>query len=377
MMRKNKIAMVVTTVGSGSFLAGYCGQAEREGVKDRLKIIVIPDKNSPKTLYEKCASFAASGFDITCPEIPQQDDYLRRFGGLVRRIPYNSDNRRNVGFLMALDWGCDAMVSLDDDNYCPEAKNVFADYALVCGDETESLTVRSDNGWFNACGMLEVEPDYPVFPRGFPYNKREKTALKFKKEKVRIRLNAGLWLEEPDMDAISWLAVPVKVKSFDGRPLVLAEDTWAPVNSQNTSLHRDLIANYYFVRMGNTIAGMSIDRYGDIFSGYFCQACARHLGQRIRVGTPVSIHRRNSHDYVRDLARELACVWILEDLTGWLREVKLEGNSNEEAYLSLADALDSQVGKFKGLIWKRETRDFFRQTTRCMRQWVSACRKIG
>lgn len=34
-------------------------------------------------------------------------------------------------------------------------------------------------------------------------------------------------------------------------------------------------------------AGAPIDRLDDIFSGYLCQACVRHLGDRIRVGTPI------------------------------------------------------------------------------------------
>ncbi|MDW8235612.1 MAG: hypothetical protein RMK98_03180 [Bacteroidia bacterium] len=44
----------------------------------------------------------------------------------------------------------------------------------------------------------------------------------------------------------------------------------------------------------------AIDRYGDIFSGYFVQACAKHLDGAIRVRTPVAHHRRNAPDYLRD-----------------------------------------------------------------------------
>jgi hypothetical protein len=40
--------------------------------------------------------------------------------------------------------------------------------------------------------------------------------------------------------------------------------------------------------------GIPIDRDGDIFSGYFVQTCARHLGYSIRVGTPLSNHKKYS-----------------------------------------------------------------------------------
>ena len=115
---------------------------------------------------------------------------------------------------------------------------------------------------------------------------------------------------------------------------------------------------------------MRIDRYGDIFSGYFSQACARSLGHGVRVGTPVATHARNSHNYLRDAAQEHACICLLEDLLPWLRERQLAGNTYAETYLSLSDALEEASGKFKGFIWTEETRQFFSATTRTMREWV-------
>lgn len=38
--------------------------------------------------------------------------------------------------------------------------------------------------------------------------------------------------------------------------------------------------------MGYRHNGQVIDRYADIFSGYFVQACAKHLGHAVRFGTP-------------------------------------------------------------------------------------------
>jgi len=122
---------------------------------------------------------------------------------------------------------------------------------------------------------------------------------------------------------------------------------------------------------------MAIDRYGDIFSGFFVQACMHHLGQRIRVGTPLVDHRRNSHNYLRDAAAELACIMVLENLTEWLPEVKLSGSTYTEAYLSLAEAMDEQVERFDGSVWTDPTRAYFHQVTYCMRHWVRACRQIA
>jgi chorismate mutase len=158
---------------------------------------------------------------------------------------------------------------------------------------------------------------------------------------------------------------------------LLAHDTWSPINTQNTALHRDVISSFYFIRMGFTIAGMPIDRYGDIFSGYFCQACVRHIGHRIRVGTPVALHKRNSHNYLRDLTQELACIWLLEDLTSWLRKLKLSGSSYPDAYWSLSEALEDQVERFSGPVWTDQARAYFHQMAYCMRQWATVCKTLG
>ena len=71
-------------------------------------------------------------------------------------------------------------------------------------------------------------------------------------------------------------------------------DTWTPVNTQNTALHRDAIPAYYYVRMGFPVKGMVIDRFGDIWSDYFLQRCAQQAGEVVRVGPPVADHRRTT-----------------------------------------------------------------------------------
>ncbi len=378
LLSKLQICLVVTSITRGDILDGYCAQAQAEGLGDQLTIIMIPDRKSPAQLFEKCEYLAKLGFHVRCPSLQEQETFLEKLNYPTELIPYDSDNRRNIGYLMARELGCDVLVSLDDDNYCSGQDGIFRDYALVCQNDILLPAVHSSNGWFNVCDMLEIEPNYQVYPRGFPYHKRHQQAeVTFVEESGPIRLNAGLWLGEPDLDAITWLAAPVRAKSFRGQPVLLGQDIWSPINTQNTSLNRDLIVAYYFVRMGYPVAGMHIDRYGDIFSGYFCQACVRHLGHRIRVGTPIALHRRNGHNYLRDLTHELACIWVLEDLSEWLREVKLEGRTYAEAYLSLAAALDHQVERFRGFIWTDATRGYFHQMTYCMRQWVAACQRIG
>ena len=371
MNNKLKAGLVLTTVNDPQLLDDYYENFRKFGHLDQVIVFVIPDRKTPGHAYERCKSLKRKGLNIHCPTLKEQEEFLSKLGNFGKLIPYDSDNRRNIGFLMALQAGVDFLISIDDDNYCKADEDFFAEHSIVVSDEQPFETVHSSSGWFNIIELLETEPDYPVYPRGFPYHSRHKDSkITYTKERGLIRMNAGLWLQEPDMDGMTWLVAPVKAKSFCGKSVVLGQHTWTPLNTQNTALHRDVIASYYFIRMGYPLAGIPIDRYGDIFSGYFSQAVMRHMGHRIRIGTPVAEHRRNTHNYLKDAYTEFACIWVLEDLTKWLREVKLEGNTYEEAYISLSYALEDAVEGFSGFIWTNATRGYFHQIAYCMREWV-------
>lgn len=372
-MSSAQISLVVTTIYDGAVLESYCRQAELEEVKEELIIIVIPDRKSPVELFRKCAELGERGFKLLCPTISEQNRFLKKLGFPINLIPYDSDNRRNIGYLMALKEAGETIISIDDDNYCMGAENTFRDYAIVTEDEITLRAHYTENGWINFIESLEINPDVDVYPRGYPYNKRRKGYGHFAvEETVPVRLNVGLWVGEPDLDAMTWLVSPVQVKTFMARSFLLGKDMWSPINTQNTSLHRDLMVSYYYVKMG---AG--IDRFGDIFSGYFCQKCMQHMGDRVRVGTPIAVHDRNRHNYLDDLAKEIKGVLILEDLVEWLREIKLNGTTYGETYLCLADKLDIQIPQFEGFVWTKGIERYFKQVTNCMREWVKICQLIG
>jgi hypothetical protein len=134
---------------------------------------------------------------------------------------------------------------------------------------------------------------------------------------------------------------------------------------------------YYYVRMGFPIEGLTIDRYGDILSGYFVQKCVQHLGQGIRIGDPICHHRRTPHNLFKDLYNEFAGMVIMEELPTWLRELKLSGTTYLEAYACLADELDHAVPRFEGFVFDQGGRDFLRATAAHMRTWINIVRSLG
>jgi hypothetical protein len=373
-----KAAMVLTTIADPALLEDYHASFLTHHHLEQIRIIVIPDRKTPPAIFERCVSLAKRGLSVACPSLQEQDSFLRKIGFAPELIPYDSDNRRNVGYLMALEESVDFLISIDDDNFSPSQEDFFGEHSVVCDDEKNTCVAETSGGWFNICSLMTVEPEFPVYPRGFPYYARHRRQeIREYPRDVIIRINAGLWLQEPDLDAMTWLCTPVRTTSFQGRSVVLGDRTWSPVNTQNTALHRTVIPSYYFLRMGYPLSGMRIDRYGDIFSGYFSQACARSLGHSVRIGTPIATHARNSHNYLRDAGQELACIGLLEDLLPWLQEQQLTGNNYAETYVSLSHALNEAVPHFKGFLWNEEARQFFNSTAHTMREWVKACRRLG
>ena len=373
-----KAALVFTTIFDPVVLESYLQNFQKHGHLDDIQVFVIPDRKTPSEAYERCASIDQQGLKVTCPPLNEQEDFLRYIGLSPHLIPYNSDNRRNVGYLMALESGADFIISIDDDNYCRFDEDFFAEHAVVCEDNVEETIVNSETGWFNICDLLEFDRPGRTYPRGFPYYARHKDDTPaFSTARSEIHMNVGLWLSDPDVDGITWLVAPAHSMAFNGKPVVLGEQTWSPINTQNTALRREVIASYYFVKMEYPLASIPIDRYGDIFSGYFAQSCVRHLGGGVRVGTPIVEHRRNAHNYIKDASKEWACILILEDLLPWLvDEAELGGNSYPEAYTSLIYALEDVVERFDGKIWTDATRGYFHQVAYHMRQWADISKRL-
>lgn len=365
--------LVLTTIFDPVILDAYRRNFERYGHLEELDVIVIPDRKTPAAAFETCSRLARQGLRVVCPALEEQEAFLKQVGLPSGFIPYNLDNRRNVGFLMAWERGSDFLISIDDDNFCSEDEDYFAAHAGVLFGHESHLIAGSDSRFFNICDLLQIAVP-SVYARGYPYFARHPgSAPRTSTGAADIMINAGLWLQDPDVDAITWLGLHPRVTGFKNQSVVLDAATWSPVNSQNTAVRRDVLPAYYFIRMGYPLQGSKVDRYGDIFSGYFSLACAKHLGGSARFGTPVADHRRNSHNYLRDAAAELPAILLLEDILAWLIDVPLSGSTGLETYLSLSHLLEEAVEKFQGQVWNEASRGFVHEMAHLMRVWIAAC----
>jgi hypothetical protein len=370
-------AIVVTTVFEPAFLDGYLEELRAADMEHDTRIVIVPDRKTPASVMRAAAAAKRNGYVVDCPGIEEQDEFLMRLGVSCDFIPYDSDNRRNVGYLMALEQGCEVLVSIDDDNYCRSGSDFVADHQVV-GNPAADSEVCSSDGWFNACSLLASGGDVEVYPRGYPYfARRTQRTVKLSQPEQpgTVAMNAGLWLDDPDVDAVSRLSQGVKISDFRGRSVVLGPRVWSPINTQNTALTREAAMTYYYVRMGYPLKGLTIDRFGDILSGYLAQKCIKHVGDWIRVGSPVVEHRRTPHNLFKDLYHELAGMVLIEDFLPWLFEEPLEGSTYLEAYRSLATRMEDAAERFRGFIWDDGGRDFLRETARSMQMWVTTVQR--
>lgn len=369
------IDVIMTSIGDCvPFFDAYRALIGRWSGDEHVRLIVVPDRKTPSRFFEVCQQARDDGLDVLSPTVPEQDQLLAGLGAPTL-VPYDSDNRRNIGYLLSWMSGGDLLISVDDDNI-PYGDEFFTEHLTVVAGPRPARVVEAASGWWNPCEQLSIDP-MMVYPRGFPYAHRTPTEVDERTRTVDVRINAGLWIGDPDVDAITRIAVAPESVGLRRAEAVLGPGTWAPVNSQNTAVHRDALPAYYFPRMGYRSTGQPIDRYADIFSGYFVQACAKHLGHAIRFGSPLATHDRNVHSLLRDLQQELPAIAMLDDVLTWLQGCKLDGCTYSESYRSLSFQLQDAVESMTGPGWTQELRGFVHQMAHLMRQWLTVLARSG
>jgi hypothetical protein len=373
-----KLGIVVTTIFDGGFVADYFRHFEKLDQLERVNFYVVGDLSTPASCREIVERYRATGLSWHYFGKEEQEDFLRPFPKLAAEIPWRSDNRRNVGFLAAFRDRCDVVVAIDDDNY-PKPQWPFFEGHSTVGRTASLPTAVGHDGWFNLCSMMSVECHAmggggSVFARGFPYKRRDAACSKMSEtiSTGRIAVNAG----DPDVDAATRLVTDCATRENFSTDLILAPGTLMPINTQNTGILRDAIPAYYYVKMGHPVGGMKLDRFGDIFSGFFIQKCAQAVGDRIRIGAPVVDHRRSPHNLYKDLWNELAGMVVIDDMLPVLESEMPAAKSYGEAMHNLAAQIEEWAATQNGFLWDDALRGYFGNVAQNMRLWVDACRQL-
>lgn len=335
-----RVAVTLTTINRPTLLSDFVDLQKRHGTGDvEVDYIVVGDLKTPSGTDEFVASLnGKTSSKFLYLDVEEQK---RRFGHLTKlwdHIPVNSFARRNYGDLLAYQEGYDAIIRIDDDNF-PIDGSFFVDHALV-GKERSVKSVRSDNGWYNICEVLRERDGLQFYPRGFPFSIRwQPSRLETQDVSVRVAVNAGLWLGDPDVDAITRLCRPVEATEFDtaryGRTFALAKGTWSPINTQNTAFARATIPAAFV----SPFAG----RYDDILSGYVLRRIVDHMDEAVCYGSPLLNQIRNVHNYWKDLDLERIGGETILQTTQILRDVKLTGTNYADCFGEVIEGMRSAI----------------------------------
>lgn len=204
---------------------------------------------------------------------------------LSELIGWNCIQRRNLGFVLALDLGADIVATIDDDNVPLENWGE----ELLVGKSVEVKEFECPNRCFDPIGATE---HHHLWHRGYPLQLiSSRNYLHSKKKMVKCDVQAGFWNGDPDVDAICRLEHRPDV-TFKAQGFPFTGNAVGPFNSQNTFLTREALQHYFMVP--------GVGRADDIWASYHMQA----NGFRVVYSQATVKQERNEQDLTKNLIDE-------------------------------------------------------------------------
>lgn len=219
--------------------------------------------------------------------------------------------RKNIGYLIAIQQGAQTIIETDDDNFPREE-------FWQTRERRPQLAVSPENhGWLNVYGLYSKTL---LWPRGLPLDAIQQPlpdVQTWKTQAADCPIQQGLADENPDVDAIYRLLLPLP-QNFDGRPPVaLARGTWCPFNSQNTRWWRDAFPLLY-------LPAYCSFRMTDIWRSFVAQRIAWENGWSLLFHKATVWQDRNDHSLMRDFEDEVPGYLHNRDLCDQLGALSLK-----------------------------------------------------
>jgi hypothetical protein len=214
---------------------------------------------------------------------------------LFTKLPFNHYGRKMMGYLHAMQQGAQMIIDTDDDN-------IPYDNWTFPSMEGEFSTSPANKGFVN---LYKNFTSHHIWPRGYPLDLILDEGHNLKEEELRpeagkIGIWQGLADSDPDVDAIYRLVDNTEIFFKKRAPIVLAEGTLCPFNSQNTAVRRELFPLLY-------LPAYVTFRFTDILRGLVAQPIMWAHGYRLGFTEATVIQVRNPHDYVKDFESEIPC----------------------------------------------------------------------
>jgi len=364
-----KTTIVTTTINIPVLLLRYAQNA-RYYRHNNVDFVVIGDRKSPAGTAEFCAGIEQY-YPCAYLDIEAQKKYLDRFPRLWEHLRFDSIQRRNIGILLAYENGADLIITIDDDNFVMDQD--FVGLHSRAGAVHDLPCHGSTSGYLNVCAFLEADHGVQFYHRGFPQKMRWNESGQFtsvQRSTRRVAVNAGFWLDNPDIDALTRMERQPVVRGFKANwsgNIALQPGTWSPFNSQNTALMRDVVPAYFL--------SPYIGRYDDIWASYIVARIAQHLGDVISFGEPLVRQERNPHDLWKDLDQERNGMIMTDDFCAALRSLTLKGSGYQECFAEIASELPAAWNP--GPKWNESQKEWRSRLLEGLEIWQAVFEKIG
>ena len=330
-------ALITTTINIPNLLMDYARNAKEHGHSP--KIIVAGDRRTPGEAADFCASIPSqTGIECEYLDCAAQDRFMASYPELNRHLPWNCVQRRNVAILKAIADQAEVVITIDDDNFV-----IDGDYFGVhqqTGKSQELESFGEEGQWFNICQFLDESCGQKFFPRGYSVLARQhRSAGAATVTSMKTAVTAGLWLGDPDIDAVTRLAGAIDATGYMRQDnFFVSSGAWVPFNSQNTALTRESMAAYFL--------SPYVGRYDDIFASFIVKRIADHLGEGISFGHPLVRQDRNTHNLLHDLQLETMGMHATDAFVAALTAAPLSATSWPECTEQLCSWMEESMEEF-------------------------------
>lgn len=307
-----KIACVTTTINVPRVLALYAK------CNPDVRFFVVVDKKTPEEAINFCQ------YDLTNTEVVFIKDQEK--WKCSELIGWNCIQRRNIGFLEALAWGADIVISIDDDNLPVEPSYLPLTFS--------GLQATSPSGWFDVGELLQPRAPH----RGFPHTKKAQPAFEPVMD-AKVGVCAGICLGDPDIGAVERIANAPTVHGVSellrAGVVVDPKQTWTVFNSQNTAIVRELLPAWFMLT--------GVGRFDDIYASLIVQRIMRERDMFVHFGKPFVWQQRNQHNLLNDLELEIIGMQNITAFAEHIDRKDIKGLSVVEQVRALYKVLDHWI----------------------------------
>jgi len=228
------------------------------------------------------------------------EDQLKMGFETVSYLKYGVYQRKNMGYLYAIQHGAKYIYDTDDDNHPYGGKVSFDEMK-----EPKSYLMYNggpDRHHYNGFAHFGQST---LWPRGFPLDMIDKAPVRKYKSCTGVRplVQQGVVDGDPDLDAIQRLTRKDSSAKFvvyfdiDAPPVVFPPKSFCPFNSQNTFLHYDI---FFSLLLPQTVTF----RVNDIWRSFITQRLLWDIGGHLSYYPPNAYQDRTPHDFLEDFYAE-------------------------------------------------------------------------